>query len=34
MGLGGEIFQFDQIEQELQPFLWRGVNTKFGSFGK
>ena len=32
MGLGSEIFQFAQLEQELWPFSWRGVNRKFGSF--
>ena len=32
MGLGSEIFQFAQIEQELQSFLWRGVNKKSGRF--
>ena len=34
MGLGSENFQFAQLEQELWPFLWRGVNRKFGSFWK
>ena len=32
MGLGSEIFQFAQIEQELQSFLSRGVNKKIVSF--
>ena len=32
MGLGSEIFQFAQIEQELQSFSSMGVNKKIVSF--
>ena len=33
MGLGSEIFKFAQIEQEFQPFSWRGVKFFFEVFG-